>query len=777
MPNADASPSTELDTLHFDGFSILPSQRRLLVGGEPVKLGARAYDLLLVLASSRDRVVTKEELLDRVWPGLVVEEGNLAVHVSQLRKLCGPGAIATVPGRGYQFTATSVGAVTTNGGRPAGAAPSSDGLEASPVSAGGNLPAVLPPLIGRETEQLELAQMLAEHRWVTVSGGGGMGKTRLAEAVGLARSCEMPVWLIELAMVNAPELVASAVAQALGATVVDIEHVVDALVGALSGAPVLLILDNCEHLAEPVGELCSRLLALLPQLRVLVTSQELLRRTEEMVFKLGPLSLPAPGDTAAANASGALMLLRARVRAQWRQFEITAENLADATAICRELDGLPLAIELAAGRVPLLGLAGVRARLGEMFRLLTGDARVRLRRHQTLRAALDWSYQLLDAGEQRLLRRLGSFNGSFGIPGVRELGSEPGEDDWQVLDMLGSLVDKSLVQVRDHEHPRYLLLPKVGMTTAPLSLALGALPTIRRLMREGFDFDLIDAHYYYPDGVAAALLAQWLRKPLAITARGTDLNLIPQHALPRRMIHWAAGRAQASIGVCSALVDVLRGWQIDPARLHVMRNGVDLQRFSPRPQAEARRELGLDGGPLLISVGHLIERKGNHLTIAAMPQVLQRHPGARLLLVGDGVERARLEAQAASLGLQAQVRFVGPVANDRLAAWYSAADVSVLASSREGWANVLLESMACGTPVVATNIWGTPEVVADAVAGELVECRDAASLAAGVLRLLERMPAPSAVRRYAEGFGWAATSQAQVDVFRHLANHGGVGGA
>ena len=262
-------------------------------------------------------------------------------------------------------------------------------------------------------------------------------------------------------------------------------------------------------------------------------------------------------------------------------------------------------------------------------------------------------------------------------------------------------------------HPRYPLLPKVGMTLAPLLLAAASVRPVRQLIAEGFDFDLIDAHYYYPDGVAAALLARHFGKPFTVTARGTDLNLIPHYALPRRMMRWTAERAAASIGVCAALVDVLRQWGVAEGKLHVMRNGVDLQRFHPRPPAECRRELGLEGGPLLLSVGHLIERKGHHVAIDALPAVRRVHPDARLLIVGEGEERARLLERAAARGVADAVRLVGAVPNERLAAWYGAADALILASSREGWANVLLEAMACGCPVVATRIWGTPEVVAN----------------------------------------------------------------
>jgi glycosyltransferase involved in cell wall biosynthesis len=317
----------------------------------------------------------------------------------------------------------------------------------------------------------------------------------------------------------------------------------------------------------------------------------------------------------------------------------------------------------------------------------------------------------------------------------------------------------------DVSHPRYLLPPMVGMNIAPLMLALGARSALARLIREGFDFDLIDAHYYYPDGVAAALLAQWFDKPFVVTARGTDLNLIPEHPLPRRMIRWAAQRASASIGVCAALMEKLAGLGADPARLHVMRNGVDLERFRPHPRLASRRALGLpEEGRLLISVGHLVERKGHHLAIAALSTLA----GCRLVIVGDGAERGVLERQARAAGLAGRVLFAGARPNAELAQWYSAADALILASSREGWANVLLESLACGTPVVATRIWGTPEVVRDPLAGELFLPREAGALAEATRRVLERNADRAELRRYAEAFSWDETSQAQIALFERL---------
>lgn len=322
----------------------------------------------------------------------------------------------------------------------------------------------------------------------------------------------------------------------------------------------------------------------------------------------------------------------------------------------------------------------------------------------------------------------------------------------------------------DVRHPRYPLLPKVGMTTAPLLLALASVSACRQLIREGFDFDVIDAHYYYPDGVAAALLARWFNKPLTITARGTDLNLIPQYALPRRMIRWAADRAQASIGVCSALIDVLREWGVDPDCLHVMRNGVDLQRFAPQSQAAARQALGLSAEPqqLLLSVGHLIDRKGHDLAIRALAALAPDHPQARLVIIGEGPERAALQALACELGVQDKVRLTGALPQTDLPTWYSAADVLVLASSREGWANVLLEAMACGTPVVASRIWGTPEVVTAPEAGRLVDARTGEAFARELRVLLSAPPERARTRAYAEGYSWEATTRAQVELFRRL---------
>lgn len=315
----------------------------------------------------------------------------------------------------------------------------------------------------------------------------------------------------------------------------------------------------------------------------------------------------------------------------------------------------------------------------------------------------------------------------------------------------------------DVSHPRFLALPKVGMTVAPALLYAGARSALRRLQRQGRDFDLIDAHYFYPDGVAAVLLGREFGKPVCITARGTDLSLIPDHALPRRMIVWAAEKAAGLVTVCQALKDRLVELGVSADRIRVLRNGVDLAQFRPLDRQTERRRLGVDG-TTVVSVGSLIERKGHHLVIEAIKTL----PDVTFLIAGEGPERAALEALAKRLQVSGRVRFLGQIPHDQLAGLYSAADVSVLASSREGWANVLLESLACGTPVVATNIWGTPEVIAVPEAGALVPERTAPAIAGALRGLLAALPDRAATRAYAERFSWDATAQGQLDLFREI---------
>jgi teichuronic acid biosynthesis glycosyltransferase TuaC len=309
-------------------------------------------------------------------------------------------------------------------------------------------------------------------------------------------------------------------------------------------------------------------------------------------------------------------------------------------------------------------------------------------------------------------------------------------------------------------HPRYPVIPKVGMSIAPLLMYAWTRSTVARVMKEGYDFDLIDAHYFFPDGVAAVLLGREFGKPVTITARGTDINLIPRYRLARRMIGWAARRAAVLIAVCQALKNAMAELGIDPDRVCVLRNGVDIKVFKPVDAGPFRQTHGLQP-PVLLSVGGLIPRKGHDLVIRALPKI----PKATLMIAGDGPESAALKQLVRSLGLEDRVRFLGSVPHHQLRSVYSAADVLVLASDREGWPNVLLEAMACGTPVAATNIWGNPEVVAAPEAGRLIPRRDSDSIAGTVRELLADPPNRAKTRTYAERFGWDETTKGQIDLF------------
>ncbi len=311
-------------------------------------------------------------------------------------------------------------------------------------------------------------------------------------------------------------------------------------------------------------------------------------------------------------------------------------------------------------------------------------------------------------------------------------------------------------------HPRFPVLPKIGMTLAPFLLYHAVRPVVERVQRER-GFELIDAHYFYPDGVAAAMLGRRLDVPAVITARGTDVNLIAQHRFPRRMIRWAARRAAAVVAVSQALKDKLAALGVEPERIHVLRNGVDLELFHAEERDKLRAELGLHR-PTLLSVGNLLGFKGHGLVIEALALL----PECGLVVAGDGPDRAAFEALARQCGVAERVRFVGSLAQQDLRRYYGAADALVLASSREGWPNVLLEAMACGTPVIATAVGGVPEIVTSRDAGILVKERSARALAHAVRELFARPPQRAATRRFAEQFGWGATTKGQLQLFREV---------
>lgn len=434
----------------FGRFEVRAFQRQLLVDGQPVAIGARAFDLLLALLERPGELLTKNDLLDAVWPDLAVEESNLTVQVSTLRKLLGAGVIATIPGRGYRFVATTSQAPSAEPGTGAMHA----GLRT-------NLPIELQPLIGRDDDVEALGSLLAQHRLVTITGAGGMGKTRLAERLVHERrdAFEHGVSWIELAALTDSALLPGTIAAALGLQT-GAGDPLDGLAGALSPLHVLVALDNAEHLIEPLSNLIQVLLVRAPRLSILVTSQMSLRLQGERVYRLGPLAMPDTDEALdAALGYGAVQLFVERARAADRTFVVNAQTLPSILQICAQLDGVALALELAAARVPTLGVTALALSLDERLRLLTQGRRDMPVRQQTLRSALEWSHALLAAPEADVFRRLSVFAGGFTLEAARRVVAVDGDgDDWTVVDALCTLVDRSLVDVGEGAAPRYRLL-------------------------------------------------------------------------------------------------------------------------------------------------------------------------------------------------------------------------------------------------------------------------------------------------------------------------------
>lgn len=311
-------------------------------------------------------------------------------------------------------------------------------------------------------------------------------------------------------------------------------------------------------------------------------------------------------------------------------------------------------------------------------------------------------------------------------------------------------------------HPRYFIPPKAAMHWAPSALAVCLKKVIKALLQNGWDFDFIDAHYFYPDGVAAAQVAHALEKPLVITARGSDIAQLPTFAGPRAKIIDAANRADAIITVSDGLKESLVNLGASVGKLETLRNGVDLDAFKPLDREHIRGDMNLDG-PVIASVGHLIDRKGHDIVIKALKDI----PHATLLIIGEGPQHKVLKALAKTMGVADQVRFLGALPHEELKDIYNAADVLALASSREGWPNVLLEAMACGTPCVATFAAGG-EVISGLSAGRVVDERTPAAFASAFSSVLEHPRDRAMTRRYAENYSWDETVARMSAIFTGL---------
>jgi predicted ATPase/DNA-binding winged helix-turn-helix (wHTH) protein len=444
--------------ISFSPFRLLAEQRLLLEGDRPVRLGNRAFDILTALVERAGEVVGKEELMARAWPQTFVEEANLKIQVSALRRALGDGQggnryIVTVVGRGYNFVApVRIGEPVRTLSPPT-----------APSAALHNLPLAVTRMIGREEAVEALISRLSRQRLVTIVGPGGIGKTTVALAVAerMTAEYEHGVWLIDLASLADARLVLSAVATVLGLQI-RTEDPIDGLVAAVRDNRMLLLLDNCEHVIDEAASLATALRNGTKDVDILATSREPLRVAGENEYRLGPLGSPlASSKLSAAEAAAfpAVQLFVERATAIVEDFALTDENAPLVVKICSGLDGLPLAIEFAAPCVAVLGIEGLAARLDDSLRLLGTRRRVATTRHRTMRAVVDWSYGMLSEDEQRFFRALGIFSGGFTVEAAAAVAMDAATTVVDAIDRLADLVAKSLV-VADVSgtKPRFRLL-------------------------------------------------------------------------------------------------------------------------------------------------------------------------------------------------------------------------------------------------------------------------------------------------------------------------------
>ena len=434
----------------FGPFELHPARQQLLRDGRPVAVGQRALDVLVALVEHAGELVGKDELLARVWPGLVVEESNLPVQVSALRKVLGSTAIVTAANRGYRF-ALEVAPVEARRGVPARRH---------------NLPQPLTSFIGHEDDLAEYAAIVPHARLLTLTGIGGSGKSRLAIelATRLAPAFDDGAWYVDLAPLLDAERVALTTAAALGLREESGRPIEDLLCAHLATRHALIVLDNCEHLTAACAALTRRVLDVAPGVHVLAASREGLGVPGERAVTVRSLSIPpagAPHDFALARNSEAVRLFAERAALADARFVLADEDVPIVAEVCRRLDGIPLALELAAARVKLLSVSEIRARLDDRFRLLTGSSRAALGRQRTLIATIQWSYDHLDADEQALLRHIAVFAGGCTLQGAMHVADET-SDEYAVLERMERLVDQSLLTTqRAAGGTRYRLLESV----------------------------------------------------------------------------------------------------------------------------------------------------------------------------------------------------------------------------------------------------------------------------------------------------------------------------
>jgi predicted ATPase/DNA-binding winged helix-turn-helix (wHTH) protein len=521
-------------TISFGPFHLLPAQRLLLEADKPLRTGSRALEILIALVERAGEVVSKEDLIARAWPNTFVAEGNLRVNIAALRRLLGDGQagnryVANIPGRGYCFIAPIVLSEGQWSSTPPGAA----------AERTHNLPAPLTRMVGRTDIVDALMAQLPQRRFITVVGPGGIGKTTVALAVAEQRIAlyRDGARFVDLAPLADPLLVPSALASALGAPIRS-EKPMPGLVNFLKDKQMLLVLDSCEHVIEAAAALAEEVLRGAPGVHILATSREPLRAGGERVQRLPPLGLPPDSARLAAGAAlafPAVQLFVERAAASLDGFELSDADAPIVASICRNLDGIALAIELAAGRVDAFGVRDLAAHLNDRFRLLTAGRRTALPRHQTLGATLDWSYEFLPEPERALLRRLAVFAGSFTLEAARAVAAGVEILESEVVDSVANLVAKSLVAADvGGATVRYRLLE----TTRGYALA--------KLTESGESNQVARRHAEYFRDLFQRAEAEWETKPTVewLEEHGRKIDNV------RAALDWAfSANGDAEIGV------------------------------------------------------------------------------------------------------------------------------------------------------------------------------------------------------------------------------------
>jgi predicted ATPase/DNA-binding winged helix-turn-helix (wHTH) protein len=442
--------------LRFGPFELSIRERVLRRDGVALPLGSRALDILIYLAERPGEVITNQELIDHVWSGVTVEEGSIRVHVAAIRKALDDGKfgnryIANIKGRGYSFVGTVVSLIDGTESRSAEFRYQS-GLPARPIM-----------MIGRDSMLSEVGNILREERFVTLLGPGGIGKTTIAVAVGHAVAEEFggEVYFVDLASLADPDLVVRAIGTSLGLALKSNEASLE-LVDLIRSRKLLIILDNCEHVIQAAASIAEQLFQGAEQVHLLATSRELLRVEGEHCYRVDPLDFPPAETDQTADAViryPAARLFVERVAARGGNFILTNREAPFVAEMCRRLDGLPLAIELAAGPVAALGIRDTLARLASRLELLKRGHRTAVPRHQALTATLDWSYDLLSDAERIVFRRITRFVEHFSLEGARHVAGEQGFGNEDIFDAIAGLVQKSLIATRiDQGEPQYRLL-------------------------------------------------------------------------------------------------------------------------------------------------------------------------------------------------------------------------------------------------------------------------------------------------------------------------------